>query len=442
MMGRLFRSFILIAAIVGLMWFAGYPLSVTTRTVFDSEFRRGAIPTATYQNLAALCSGYPAWASNRLASQRAQSLALSDVSGTEWPLLGTVFLFWSIEQLQQDFEARQLSGPAPIDLAQASLEAGAALLADPAQADWVKRHWGDHYLQEKNLFYRMLLVAGLDSYERLTGNPRYQPLLREQVQGLSTELTQSPIGLLEDYPNETYPVDVLLAYAALARAMQRLGMPHEAFVAQGWRGFSGPVLDPATGLPAYLVNWQTGEPWQPARGIGQSTMLAFAGTLWPQQTEDWFARYHAQFWQERFGIAGFREFRHGRLDHFYEFEIDAGPMVLGYGVGASALGLAAARANDRSDLAVALAAEGLALAWQTPDGRMLGPRILSNLSDAPYLGESALLFVMSRPMPHLAEAPQSIPPIIWWGLSFGWLISLEFLFRAIRELVRIWRSRA
>lgn len=438
-MHRLLRSVILLAGMLGVVWFACYPLAMTSQTLRDAEFRRGAVPQASYRNLAAICERYPDWARNRIDSRRAVSLTLSDVSGTEWPLLGTVFLFWSVEQLQEDWQTRQLPGPAPIDVARETLETGAALLADPTQADWVQRHWGDGYLREKNLFYRMMLIAGLDSYERLTGNPRYQAMLREQVVGLSSELTYSPTGLLEDYPNETYPVDVLLAYAALARAMKRLGIPHQEFVAQGWRAFSGPVLDPATGLPAYLVDWQTGEPWQPARGVGQSTMLAFAGELWPGHTSAWFARYQEQFWQERFGIAGFREFRRGRLDHFYEFEIDAGPMVLGYGVGASALGLAAARANNRADLAVALAAEGLALAWQTPDGRMLGPRLLSNLSDAPYLGESALLFIMSRPMPERASAPQPVPAIVWWALSLGWLASLTFLVSGVRRLWQLWR---
>ncbi|AVP97328.1 hypothetical protein C7S18_09040 [Ahniella affigens] len=397
---------------------------------------------ASYRNLESICRGYPDWARERLQSKRAASLSLGDVSGTEWPLLGTVFLFWSVEQLQRDWQTRQFSGPAPVDIAHACLETGAALLADPTQADWVQRHWGDDYLHEKNLFYRMMLIAGLDSYERLTGNPHYQSLLREQVLGLSAELARSPTGLLEDYPHETYPVDILLAYAALQRTMQRLELPFEAFVAQSWRAFSGPVLDPATGLPGYLVDWQTGQPWQPARGVGQSAMLAFAPELWPERATDWFERYQQQFWQERFGIAGFREFRLGRIDHLYEFEVDAGPMVLGFGVGASALGLAAARANNRTDIAVALAAEGLALAWQTPDGTMLGPRLLSNLSDAPYLGESALLFVMTRPLPSRAQQPQPVPPIIWWGLLLGWLTSLAFLTSAVRQLIRLWRARS
>lgn len=441
-MQRLARSALLLSALLALAWFGLFPLGVSTIHLIDKDFRRGGVANAAYVTLAAVAADYPEWARTRIASKRAQTLALNDVSGTEWPLLGTVLLFWSVEQLQQDWQARKPAFPAPLDTARAALDAGADLLADPAQATWVQQHWGDAYLSEKNLFYRMMLVAGLDSYERLTGNRRHHALLLQQVQSLSAELDAAPTGLLEDYPGETYPVDILLAYAALARAMARLHIPHEAFVARAERAFTGRVLDPATGLPAYMVDVHTGEPWQPARGVGQSAMLAFSRELWPAQSEAWFERYRQQFWQTRHGIEGFREFRVNGPDPWLVFEIDAGPIIHGFGVGASAFGLAAARAHGRADLAVALAAEGLALAWQTPDGRMLGPRLLSNLSDAPYLGESALLFMLSRPMPRLAGSQQRVPTAVWVGLIIGWLISGLFANACLRQLQRLWSTPA
>jgi len=50
----------------------------------------------------------------------------------------------------------------------------------------------------------------------------------------------------------------------------------------------------------------------------------------------------------------------------------------------------------RPDHTYPLAAQAIVASWPLPDGTLLGPRILSNFSDAPYLGEAALLFALTR----------------------------------------------
>ncbi len=65
----------------------------------------------------------------------------------------------------------------------------------------------------------------------------------------------------------------------------------------------------------------------------------------------------------------------------------------------------------RSDQAYKLAAEALAASWPLADGTLLAPRILSNISDAPYLGEAATLFAFTRrPLAPMQGASRAKPP--------------------------------
>jgi hypothetical protein len=76
-------------------------------------------------------------------------------------------------------------------------------------------------------------------------------------------------------------------------------------------------------------------------------------------------------------------------------DVDAGPVIAGYGVAASAFGIGAARKNGRYDRAYPLATEMLATVGELPNGVLALPRLLSNLSDAPMLGEAGILWQLS-----------------------------------------------
>ncbi len=82
--------------------------------------------------------------------------AAPDISGTEWPVFGSVFYLWATESLQEAFdEDLSSASSAPRDYARGAIEAAAALVADPNHASWVRDHWGETYLEKENLFARM-----------------------------------------------------------------------------------------------------------------------------------------------------------------------------------------------------------------------------------------------------------------------------------------------
>jgi hypothetical protein len=398
------------------------------------------MPRCAFRWHKALSPKYEKWARLRVESKAATKLTTANISGTEWPVFGSVFYLWATESLQEAYkENPSLVSSAPKEYARGAIEQAAALVADPNHASWVKDHWGDAYLEKENLFYRMLLISGLTSYQKLTGNTKYEELLYSQVESLSNELDESPYGLLDDYPGQCYPVDILPAIAAIRRADTVLGTDHSEFAARAIRGFQDTRLDEDTGLPAYFVDSRSGCAKDCARGVGLSFMLIWAPELWPETAQDWYAKYEEQFWQQGLLSAGFREYpKDVDVGWFALNDVDAGPVIGGYGAGASAFGIGAARAMGRFDHASALAAQAIVGTWPLPNGTLLGPRFLSNLSDAPYLGEAAMLFAFTRMPVNIEEVieqvnlPLSVYIGIFLFIALGCFEVLATIFRAKR----------
>jgi hypothetical protein len=426
-------------------YFFFYPALTILHYLNDPGLKSGETPPRfAYGWHRSLSKKYETWARERVASGAAANMSVQDISGTEWPVFGTVFYLWATESLQEAWEKdSSLSRVAPNEYARGAIEASAALVSDPNHAGWVSQHWGDDYLSQENLFYRMLLISGLTSYQKLTGDDKYESLLREQADSLANELDRSPYGLLDDYPGQCYPVDILPAIAAIHRADAVLGTDHSQFVARAIRAFQGNAVDPLMGLPTYIADSRSGQGYGPARGVGITFMLIWAPQLWEDTSLEWYASYDHHFWQKEWATAGFREFSKELPGGKWFIDVDAGPVMNGYGTAASAFGIGTARTYGRFDQAYPLGAEALAATWPLPDGTLLGPRMFSNLSDAPYVGETALLFSFTRQPIVAGGAPadEYIPAAVYFGILFYLACGGLLVWRAVFLLKR-WKRLA
>ncbi len=367
--------------------------------LFDPAVRGDGIPACAFRWHRALSPRYERWARRRVACGSAERLDPGDNKSTEWPPFGSVLYLWATESLQEAWERdNRLSPRAPRDYTRGAIEAAAALVTDPKHAAWVKNLWGEDYLQRQNFFHRMLLIGALGSQLKLLGNSADNTLLWEQVESLSKELDESPRGLLDDYPGECYPGDVVGGIASIQRAGLVLGIDTSVFVERAIRGFRVRTSSTADAieLPPYSADHRDGCVIEPARGSTSSFLLAFAPELWEENARKWYADYEGRFWQKNWVAAGFREFPKEQAGRDWYVDVDSGPVVAGLGVSASAFGLAAARANGRFDHAFPLAAEMIAFCWPLLDGTLVVPRVLSDSVDAPYLGEAAILFCLTR----------------------------------------------
>lgn len=375
------------------------PGVLTLWYVRDAAVHDGGIPDMAFTLHRTLTPAFAGWACDRVESGRGAGMSLKNISGTEWPPFGCAFYLWATESLQAEWERDPgRSSVAPKVYARDAIEAAVKLILDPSTAAWVRKHWGDDYLRKQDIFYRYLIIAATTAHYNLTADAHYTPLLREQVQSLSAEIEASHAGMLEDYPGECYPADVLSAIACIRRTDRVLGTDHSAFLARARRAFSGDALHPL-GLPPYLAQYRSGWPVSDARGCSNSYICSVAPEVWPDAAAAWYAAYEKNFWQYRWGAFGFREFAKGSSESDWYGDVDAGPCIAGHGFAACAFGLSAARANGRFDHAYPLTAELAAISWPMLNGRMLLPQILSNATDAPLLGEAAILYNLTRMPP-------------------------------------------
>jgi hypothetical protein len=418
------------------------PAATVLHDVTDPSIRGPGVPRAAVRLFKALTPRYARWAEGRLRSDRPAVVSRHDVSGTEWPLFGSVLYLWSVESLQRAWEQDEsLMATAPSEYAAEAVDASVRLVADPAHAWWVRQHWGDGYLHRENVFYRMLLIAALTAHARLSHSEEHLGRLRDQVEELSAELDASPHGLLEDYPGECYPGDVLTAVACIQRADAVLGTDHSGFVRRSLRGFQGVSLD-RRGLVPYAADADSGESLGPSRGCGNSYVCLSAPEVWPEQAGEWYRLYEKHFWQTRWGAVGFREFPRDMDGYDWYMDVDAGPVLAGFGFAACAFGVGAARANGRFDHAYPLAAEMLAASWPLPNGTLLVPRVLSDPADAPYLGEAAILDDLTR-MPVASAKVVEGGGIPLASCALLLLVSAAGLLLVVLALrrVRRWRRR-
>jgi hypothetical protein len=423
------------------LYFLIIPFCIMIYYLADPRLKDDRIPRIAFNVHRSISPEYENWARRRVASGRAKKLSLYDIAGTEWPVFGSVFYLWATESLQQAWEQDEhRTSPAPKVYAAGAIEAAVQLVADPNHAAWVRQHWGHDYLHRENVFYRMLLISALTSYQKLLGDEKYMSLLQDQVDTLSSELDRSPYGLLDDYPGQCYPSDVLAAVAAIRRADRVLGTDHSDFVNHSVRAFKGTFVD-STGLPPYAADSATGAVGK-ARGCSSQWTTLWAPQLWPEYAQQLYENLEKHFWQKHCTAVGFTEFPKEQSDVDWYFDVDSGPVVAGFGAAASAFGIGAARANGRFDHVYPLTTEAIVLSWPLPGGTLATPRILSNVTHAPYIGEAAVLFSLTRaPIDQTRITTGGQIPIFTYLVLAAYLgVGAVTVLAAIACLIR-WRRR-
>ena len=76
----------------------------------DPALQQPGIPKADWRLYRNLTPRYAAWAQARIAEGHAETLSTADISGTEWPLFGSVFYLWGIDNLQTAWNAGDHTG--------------------------------------------------------------------------------------------------------------------------------------------------------------------------------------------------------------------------------------------------------------------------------------------------------------------------------------------
>jgi len=84
------------------LFFFLMPALTEVHELADPNLRVAGIPRSAWKLHENLSPRFEQWARERLDSKRAAELPIYNISGTEWPLFGSVFYLWGTESLQDE----------------------------------------------------------------------------------------------------------------------------------------------------------------------------------------------------------------------------------------------------------------------------------------------------------------------------------------------------
>ncbi|MEV6335425.1 hypothetical protein AB0M12_11990 [Nocardia vinacea] len=230
---------------------------------------------------------------------------------------------------------------------------------------------------------------------------------------------------LAAYPGQAWPVDNVVAVAALRLHDRIVGSRFEPVIAQ-WLTSARAHLDPATGLLPHRATPMN----EGARGSSQSMIQRFLPEIDPAWARQQYSTFRRLFVDTPLGLPGVREYPHGQDG---AGDVDSGPLVLGVSASATVVAIGAARVHGDRSLAGPL----------TGLGESLGiPVTLGNTKRYAFgalpIGDAFLAWSYAAPLPTTAT---SFPPVVPWWWRIPWhTLALTFLtalwFPIVRELVR------
>ena len=425
-----------VVIVLSLMLFI-YPAAIVGFLVMDSRLSQTGESRLIPLWFRSATPRFLSWANMYLTTNYGGSVRHDDIPATEWPMFGATFYLITAEDLERRGEIDATRGAI-----REAVEKAAKIVASPATGTWVKTKWGKDYLKQENVFYRMLLILGLSSYENITGDRQYREMMSRQRATLADELAKAKFQLRDDYPGECYPADMLWAVAAIQRAGRLEGVRHDRLARNLMASFDGPVKA-VEGLPAFQAESRSGRILQGARGCGNSGLLVFAYELDPVIANRWYDAYEKHFWKDTGWIAGFTEMPLELKDNFAD--VDSGPVLCRIGSVASTFGIGAAKTAGRIDHAAPLTMQSVACSWPTPFG-FLVPGLLGRITVKSWsLGETAMLFSMTRPNLAARTVPfNGRTPFIVWICIVGYtgvgVFFIGFEIRSCRRLIGRYRK--
>ncbi len=181
---------------------------------------------------------------------------------------------------------------------------------------------------------------------------------------LAAAFQASRTPYLESYPGQAWPVDSVVAAAAL-RLHDQVAEPLYDAVLERWLTQVDAALDPATGLLPHRVSPSSGAMLEGARGTSQTVSARFLIEVDATYGATFYARYREQFVRPFLGVPGVVEWPADGAPLIGAGDVDSGPLLFGFSASATMVALAAAQANGDDDIRDALipATEAVGLPW-------------------------------------------------------------------------------
>lgn len=165
------------------------------------------------------------------------------------------------------------------------------------------------------------------------------------IAAFERRLLVSDSGLIETYPNETYPTDVAAVAAAIAVHGRATGVDHSRVLKHWLKRVRARQIDPESGFVFQRMSAESGRRHDAPRGSGTGLAAYYAGFVdrdLSKQLAEALFRHEKSFC----GFGAIGEYAEGHAGHG---DIDSGPVLFGVSVSATGFALATARSLGHRD---------------------------------------------------------------------------------------------
>ena len=255
----------------------------------------------------------------------------------EWGLFTLSFTAYALTNLAQHEPAVRAEAAHYVELA--IEQALAAPIRQPFAADWPPAH----KVARLDTLPRSVLYLGhlnlmLGCHRQLVPRSPYHHLLHDSLSAaLYRRYQQEPGGNLASYPQLRWVPDNIVALASLALHSQLTGSGYAAAGRRWVAAAKAHLLDPATGLLASQVD-ALGRPTEAPRGSMLGWSIWFLARFDSAFARQQYQRYQAA---NSTNIGVLRAYREQAQRYTTgPGDVDSGPLVLGYGIPATAFAFA------------------------------------------------------------------------------------------------------
>lgn len=228
-----------------------------------------------------------------------------------------------------------------------------ALLAGPAR-EFDRAAWGEDALATLTTSHghgAYLGYAGLalGLHRLLRPASRFAATDDAIVRALAARIEASPVGFIETYPDELYPVDNAAALAAIALHARATRRPPPPALARGLAALRAHGIDAPTGLVVQSIA-ADGAPRDVPRASGTALASYFLAFVDEALSRTLYETLRAEQLRSVLGFGAVRE----RPDGASKGDIDSGPVLFGVGVSATGFMIGASRVHGDRDTFAAL----------------------------------------------------------------------------------------
>jgi hypothetical protein len=170
------------------------------------------------------------------------------------------------------------------------------------------------------------------------------------VAALTRRIEASPIGFIETYPGEVYPVDNTAAYAAIALHARATRKPVPGAVKRGLDAIRSKGTDAESGLLYQAVQLADGKPRDSARASGTALAAYFLAYADDAASAALFRALGKEQFRTVLGFGAVLEYAASADGAKGKGDIDSGPVVAGFGVSATGFALGASRMHGDKEM--------------------------------------------------------------------------------------------